>query len=114
MASEAKCLPVACDPTVFGDSERRRQRAVLEEFRAKVRAVEELPDGYAFQLAPEPYMLQLLAELISFESRCCRFLDFRLDVRGGGASVTLSLTGGEGAKDFLREELSLRGDARDA
>src|SRR3712207_1333813 len=111
--SDTKRLPVACDLTVFGDNERRRQRAVLEEFRTKVRAVEELPDGYSFRLAPEPYMLQLIAELISFESRCCGFLDFRLEVLRGGSSVTLSLTGGEGAKDFLREELHLS-DARPA
>ena len=107
MASETKCLPIACDLTVFGDNERKRQHAVLEEFRTKVRAVEELADGYAFQLAHEPYMLQLLAELISFESRCCQFLNFQLDVRQGGHSITLRLTGGDGAKDFLREELSL-------
>lgn len=107
MASETNCLPIACDLTVFGDNERRRQRAVLEEFRAKVREIEELPDGYLFHVAREPYMLQLIAELISFESRCCQFLDFTLEVRRGDASITLRLTGGPGAKEFLREELHL-------
>lgn len=101
------CLPIACDLTVFGDNERKRQRAVLEEFRARVRSTEELPAGYAFHLAPEPYMLQLLAELISFESRCCAFLDFNVEVKAGGSSITLRLTGPDGAKDFLREELGL-------
>jgi hypothetical protein len=100
-------LPIACDLTVFGDNERKRQKSILHEFRAKVTRTEELPDGYAFTLAREPYMLQLVAEMISFESRCCQFLDFQLDVRRGGASITLRLTGGEGVKDFLREELSI-------
>jgi hypothetical protein len=56
-------------------------------------------------------MLQLVAEMISFESRCCQFLDFQLDVKRGGASITLRLTGGEGVKEFLREELSLEAPA---
>ena len=100
-------LPIACDLTVFGDNERKRQRSILEEFRAKVKGTEELPDGYAFTLAREPYMLQLVAEMISFESRCCQFLDFALEVKRDGASITLRLTGDEGVKDFLRAELSL-------
>jgi hypothetical protein len=104
-------LPIACDLTVFGDNERKRQKSILDEFRAKVKGMEELPDGYAFTLAREPYMLQLVAEMISFESRCCQFLDFQLDVRRGGASITLRLTGGEGVKEFLREELSLKAPA---
>jgi hypothetical protein len=100
-------LPILCDLTVFGDNERRRQRAVLEELRARVRSVDELPDGYALALPPEPYMLQLAAEMIGLESRCCPFLEFRLEVRNGGASVTLSLTGGANVKEFLRAELHL-------
>jgi hypothetical protein len=105
--SEITCPPIACDLTVFGDNEKKRQRAVLNELRAKVKGIRELPDGYALVLAHEPYMLPLVAEMIAIESRCCRFLVFGLEVKNGGSSITLSLTGGEGVKDFLREELSL-------
>lgn len=105
--SATDCLPILCDLTVFGDNDRRRQKAVLSELRAKVRATEELPDGYSLGLPAEPYMLPLVAELIALESQCCPFLVFQLEVKDGGRSVTLRLTGGEGAKDFLRAELNL-------
>lgn len=105
--AEANSTPAYCDLTVFGDNEKRRQRAVLNELRDKMRRVEELPDGYSFSLPHEPYMLHLVAEMIDLESKCCPFLVFNLEVKDGGSSVTLSLTGGEGVKDFLQAELSL-------
>ena len=101
------CLPIACDLTVFGDNEKKRQRAILEEFRARVKGTRELDDGYAFQMLHEPHMLALLAEMISLESRCCPFLDFTLEVTSGGHSITLKLTGGEGAKEVVRAEFNL-------
>lgn len=101
------CLPIACDLTVFGDNEKKRQRAILDEFRARVKATEELADGYAFQMLHEPHMLALLAEMISLESKCCPFLNFTLEVSRGGHSITLKLTGGEGVKDVVRAEFHL-------
>lgn len=104
---ETTCLPVLCDLTVFGDNEKKRQKAVLRELQSKVKSVEELSEGFSLNLVAEPYMLQLVAEMIAFESRCCPFLVFVLEVKNGGRSITLNLTGGEGAKDFLRAELGL-------
>ena len=104
---ETTCPPIACDLTIFGDNEKKRQRAVLNELRAKIKTVKELPDGYALDLAYEAYMLPLVAEMISIESRCCPFLVFNLEVKNGGHSITLNLTGGEGVKDVLREEFHL-------
>lgn len=109
--TNTKSPPVFCDLTVFGDNERRRQRAVLNELRAKTRGVEELPDGYAFTLAHETYMLHLVAEMIDLESKCCPFLVFNLEVKDGGRSIALRITGAEGTKEMLRDELKLEGDA---
>ena len=105
--AQTTCLPIACDLTVFGDNEKKRQKAILDEFRARLKAVEELSDGYAFSLLPEPYMLSVLAELISLESKCCPFLNFTLEVTRGGHSITLRLTGGEGVKEVVRAEFHL-------
>lgn len=102
-----KSYPIACDLTVFGDNDRRRQKAVLAEMRSKVKAVQELPDGFALGLQAEPNTLPLVAEMIALESKCCQFLVFGLEVKHGGSSITLRLTGGDGAKDFLRAELNL-------
>lgn len=108
--TEARCTTVFCDLTVFGDNDKRRQRAVLTEMRARLKAAEELSDGYLFTLPPEPYMLHLLAELIELESKCCPFLAFTLEVKDGGHSITLRISGPEGTKDVLRAELHLDGE----
>lgn len=106
-------LPVACDLGVFDGEEKRRQRTTLETVRAGVREVEELADGYAFKFDKDPAMLVALAQFIALESRCCAFLNFQLDVKAGASEVALRLTGGDGAKEFLRTEiLDERNDAR--
>jgi len=45
------------------------------------------------------------AEFISLEKLCCPFLAFRLDIDAEGGPVKLRLTGREGVKAFIREEI---------
>lgn len=104
-------LPVACDLGQFDDAERARQQTTLEAVRVGVRAVEERPDGYAFTFAADAESLARLAEFIALESRCCAFLDFRLDVKAGSGAAVLSVTGGAGAKEFIEAELVAAGHA---
>ena len=66
---------------------------------------EELPHGYALRFATEEDRLPSLAEFIAGERRCCPFLSFALEVEAGGGPTWLRLTGPEGVKEFLREEL---------
>jgi hypothetical protein len=46
-----------------------------------------------------------LAEFISLEKLCCPFLSFVVDVEREGGPVWLRLTGREGVKAFIREEI---------
>jgi hypothetical protein len=76
-----------------------------EVFRA-VTDIRELPDGYAFRLPVGPDALLKAAEFISIEKLCCPFLGFVLEVEPEGGPVWLRLTGREGVKAFIREEIS--------
>lgn len=105
-------LPVVCDLGQLDGAERARQQTTLEALRASVRAVEERPEGYAFTFASDAATLARLAEFIALESRCCGFLDFRLEVKAGSDIAVLSLTGGAGAKEFIEAEMIGAGGRR--
>jgi len=67
--------------------------------------IRELTDGYAFRLPPLSDVLTKAAEFISLERLCCPFLRFSLEVEPEGGSIWLRLTGREGVKAFVREEV---------
>jgi len=46
------------------------------------------------------------AEFVSLEKLCCPFLNFEITVEAENGSVWLKLTGREGVKAFVREEIS--------
>lgn len=71
----------------------------IEEFR-------ELADGYEFRFAGGPDLIVKLAEFVSLEKLCCQFLKFEIEVEQEGGPVRLRLTGREGVKAFIREEIS--------
>jgi hypothetical protein len=98
--------PLACDMTAI-EPERREQHIATagQVFRA-VTDIRELPGGYAFLLPDEPDTLVKAAEFISLEKLCCPFLGFVLEVESEGGDVWLRLTGREGVKAFIREEVS--------
>ena len=106
--------PIACDMSVLSPSERRTHLATSRELFSKLQAIKELVDGYEFQLADDPNALIKLAEFVTFEKLCCPFLNFTIGVEAEGGPVTLRLTGREGVKAFVREEISgLLGNAID-
>ena len=95
--------PVTCQLT----EERLRERRVevRREIVARVVETRELSDGYLLRFPREPEIVDRLARFIEFESVCCPFLTFTLQVEANAGSVSLSLTGPEGTKQFLRAGL---------
>ena len=56
----------------------------------------------------------MAAEFIALERLCCPFLNFGLEIKAEGGPVWLRLSGREGVKAFIREEISgLLGNAVD-
>lgn len=98
--------PIACDMSVLSPTQRQTHLATSRELFANVQAIKELPDGYEFQFAEDPCALKKLAEFVSLEKLCCPFLNFAIEVAAEGGPVTLRLSGREGVKAFIREEIS--------
>ncbi len=101
--------PLACtrDGDAFHPEQRNRYEQILERLRQEVQDVGEVADGYAIAFEYQAALFLLLAEFITLERRCCRFLDFSLELESAGQRAALTLTGGRGVKEFLRSELNL-------
>lgn len=97
--------PLACDMSAIDTGRRERHAATGREL-LRAAEIRELPDGYAFRLPAGPDVLVKAAEFISLEKLCCPFLRFVLEVEPEGGPLWLRLTGREGVKAFVREEVS--------
>ena len=97
--------PIACDMSAIDPALRAQHIADGGQvFRAAVE-IRGLADGYAFRLTPESDVLLKAVQFISLERLCCPFLGFTLEVGREGGPVWLRLTGREGVKAFIREEV---------
>ena len=98
--------PLACDMSAIEPDRREQHIATAGQVFRAIMDIQELPDGYAFCLPNEPDTLLKAAEFISLERLCCPFLGFVLEIEPEVGSVWLRLTGREGVKAFIREEVS--------
>jgi len=101
-----KQSPLACDMTAIAVEQRPVHVATSRELFARIEEVRELPDGYEFRLGDDPRLLTKIGEFVSLERLCCPFLTFTVKVEAEGGPVWLRLSGREGVKDFIREEIS--------
>ena len=62
-------------------------------------------DGYALELTPSDDAIAAAMALIQVERRCCPFLRFTLTIEPGETAVELTLTGGDGVREFLAAAL---------
>ena len=115
-ASTAATPPLVCNLQAMTAAELDRHRVLGAKLRDALVSTRELKDGYELtldlaRLAPDakglPFCVVEVAEWVDQESRCCPFLEFGIDVRGGSAITKLRLTGPENAKAFLKEQLPI-------
>jgi len=98
--------PIACDMTVIPPDQRQSHLTTSKNLFAKIQQIRDLENGYEFRLADEPGLMLELAEFIWLEKLCCPFLNFVIEVEQEGGPVWLRLTGREGVKAFIREEIN--------
>ena len=84
-----------------------RKLTVLASLKKQVLERKELPSGYAFRFPGTDKVIDELTEFIKTERECCDFFTFNLSISGDKSEVWLELTGPEGAKDFITQELEL-------
>jgi hypothetical protein len=100
-AMEAK--PVTCKLTT--PELQARKAAVIAELKAIVVSRKELPNGFGYEFEGTDETLDRLNSFIKTERMCCDFFTFQLTVEDNKAE--LNITGPEGAKEFLKEEVDL-------
>lgn len=98
--------PIACDMTAIPLDRRQGHVAASRELFSQIEQFRELSNGYDFRFASRSDLLMKLAEFVSLEKLCCPFLSFVIEVEPEGGPVWLRLTGREGVKTFIREEIS--------
>ena len=98
--------PIACDMSAIPLGKREAHLSTSKDLFSLIEEIRELANGYAFRLTAEVGVLMKAAEFISLEKVCCPFLTFGLEVEAEGGPVWLSLTGREGVKAFIREEVN--------
>ena len=96
---------LAC--TLTSSELQRRKETVLASLKKAVLERKELQDGFTFRFDGKDDMLDQLTEFVKSERSCCSFFKFRLTIDGNSESIWLDLTGPEGAKAFVTEELKL-------
>ena len=97
--------PIACDMSVLSSTQREKHLATCRELFSSLKQTRELANGYEFHV-DGPEVIVRAAEFISLEQLCCPFLNFSLEVEAENGPVWLRLTGREGVKAFVREEIS--------
>jgi len=97
--------PIACDMSAIDAGLRAGHVATGAQLFRAAEEIRELPDGYAFRLPPDGDALLKTAEFISLERLCCPFLGFVIEIEPEGGPFWVRLTGREGVKAFIREEV---------
>lgn len=98
--------PIVCNMSALAPEQRKAHLATSKALFSMIEQVIELTNGYEFRLASNPNVIVGVAEFISLERLCCPFLSFELEVEADGGPMRLRLTGRDGVKAFIREEIS--------
>ncbi|MEJ7678673.1 MAG: hypothetical protein WKG06_12595 [Segetibacter sp.] len=86
---------------------RKRKLTVIAELVIEMNQTEEMDNGYCYSFSYSEELLFKLAEFIKLEKECCPFFNFNLSISGNSNTITLSLTGVEGTKEFIKYELEM-------
>ena len=97
--------PIACDMSVLSPAQRDTHLTTSRALFLAAKEMHELSNGYEFRLDGSDVIVKA-AEFIALEKLCCPFLNFALEVEAESGSVSLRLTGREGVKAFIRDEIS--------
>lgn len=105
-AMTAVAQPLACNLNALTPAERKEHTALGRRMIAAFQTPQATADGWGFSLPVD--MLGDVAKWIDGERKCCPFLRFTLVVEPQGKTARLTLSGREGVKEFLANELKLK------
>lgn len=98
--------PIACDMSAIPAEQRPMHLAASRELFSQIQETRELADGYQFRFANDASVVRALVQFVTLEKLCCPFLSFAIEIEAENGPAWLRLTGREGVKAFIREEIS--------
>ncbi len=84
---------------------RQRKATVIASLKEMVLEKQELANGFRYRFSGSDQTFDLLNNFIKTERLCCDFFAFRLTVADQESPVWLELSGPEGAKAFIENEI---------
>ncbi len=84
-----------------------RKAGVLASLRKQVLDRKELRQGFSYKFNGTDSVLDELITFIKTERHCCGFFSFGLKVSAEDGYTWLTITGPDGAKEFIKTELEL-------
>ena len=90
-----------CNLGVFTPAGLQRHRDLVPQLAGAITERRELPNGYAFKFSGK---FEAAGEWLDGTRRCCPTLDYQIEFTRQAGTAWLRVTGGAGAKEFIREE----------
>lgn len=103
MKTEGKVI--ACKLTTPELQERRR--TVIADLKKSLIEKVEIENGIKYKFQSTDEMIDGISTFIKTERLCCDFFDFTLSVAAETGFMWLELSGPEGTKEFITEEIGL-------
>jgi hypothetical protein len=79
---------------------------LLPKLRGSDREVTELENGYRIRFLGGREIVATVTAWLSIEARCCPFFELSLSVPAVEGPLTVRISGPDGVKEFIREELA--------
>ena len=83
----------------------QRKKTVIAELKNLLLEKTETENGFKYKFGNSDTMLDLLTDFIKTERMCCDFFTFNLSVSGDNDFAWLELSGPNGTKEFIKEEI---------
>jgi hypothetical protein len=100
-------LEFHCNLRGLTDTERSHQKELNARIMENRTNIIELDNGYQLQFCTSEVAIADLADWVAAEAKCCPFLNYGIDLGSERGSLSLSLTGSEGVKPFIRSEFQI-------
>jgi hypothetical protein len=84
-----------------------RKRTIIASLKSMVLERTEVENGLRFKFKGDDETHELLTSFVKTERLCCDFFTFSITVGGVESDLWLELSGPEGAKEFIKEEIGL-------
>jgi hypothetical protein len=101
--AKSKTTELSCKLT--SSEAQLRKETVIASLKEQMIERKELENGYAFKFKGTDKVINELVDFIKTERQCCDFFIFNLSISGDTSAIWLELTGPEGTKEFIGNEI---------